>query len=220
MSFGTRRLSRGAPLSRLRLRCARSAVLRSDGGGPTDRGCSGASEPAPLSISERWSWMDARDIVGSLGVWKGRGLSGKLDVVSLIRTSQQQLLLSYQWLTGSRSHTALLYWPVLLRATRFSESSGGFRTGWQLTAEREPTCVTSEAGHYSRTLASKAGNHSRHLLLVRKTKSADVDSWSGGCQDQAVSGDGDKVVGRRGTDALAQWVAEGTRPRCRLAPTT
>ena len=40
---------------------------------------------------------------------------------------------------------------------------------WRHTADREPTCVTGEAGHYSRTLASKAGNHSRHLLLVRKT---------------------------------------------------
>ncbi len=99
---------------------------------------------------------------------------------------------------------------MLLRATRFSGSSGGLRIGWQRTAEREPTCVTGEAGHYSRTLASKAGNHSRHLLLVRKSRSADVDRWSGSCQDQAVSGDGDEVVGRRRTDSLALRVAVGS----------
>ena len=79
----------------------------------------------------------------------------------------------------NRSHTACL-----------KDSSGGFRKDQRCTADREPTCNTGEAGHYSRSLASKAGNHSRHLLLVRKTPTADQDADQGVAQkvDQETGG--------------------------------
>ena len=54
----------------------------------------------------------------------------------------------------------------------------------------------------------KQGGESLPSLAVSThTKTADVDRWSAGCQDQAVGGEGDEGVGRRGTDALALWVA-------------
>ena len=98
-----------------------------------------------------------------------------LDSNSSYRTSgRQQAFHTLAVLTG---------WPPF-------EGKHNVRTGrevsghcWRRTVDREPTCVTGEAGHYSRTLASKAGNHSRHLLLVRKTLetnpvvSADQESW-------------------------------------------
>ena len=56
---------------------------------------------------------------------------------------------------------------------------------WRHKADSGPTCVTGEAGHYSRSLASKAGNHSRHLLLVRKTTHQDADQDAD--QDQGVA---------------------------------
>ena len=49
-------------------------------------------------------------------------------------------------------------------------------------ADSEPTCVTGEAGHYSRSLASKAGSQSRHLLLVANKPTAGQEA------DQEVGG--------------------------------
>ena len=55
---------------------------------------------------------------------------------------------------------------------------------WRHKADSGPTCNTGEAGHYSRSLASKAGSQSRHLLLVRKTTHQDADQEAD--QDQEV----------------------------------
>ncbi len=58
---------------------------------------------------------------------------------------------------------------------------------WRRKADSGPTCNTGEAGHYSRSLASKAGSQSRHLLLVRKQNHQDADQEAD--QDQEVDQD-------------------------------
>ncbi len=78
----------------------------------------------------------------------------------------QQLLLSHQRATTGLPHSGCLYWLAAFEGKRNG------RTGREVsgrclrhTADREPTCVTGEAGHYSRTLANKAGHYSRTLVV-------------------------------------------------------
>ena len=86
---------------------------------------------------------------------------------------------------------------------------------WRHTADREPTCVTGEAGHYSRTLASKAGNHSRHLLLVRKTPLEDALMEIADQEKLAGDGEGVEVAEQRRSP---QRVSTGQRCSDVVAP--
>ena len=114
---------------------------------------------------EQWPWLVRSGVDGCV---RNQGLIRKLEADN--RTS----FYSNSSYRASGRQQAFHTLAVLTSWLPF-EGQHNVRTGlevsgryWRHTADREPTCVTGEAGHYSRTLASKAGNHSRHLLLVRK----------------------------------------------------
>ena len=86
---------------------------------------------------------------------------------------------------------------------------------WRHKADSGPTCDTGEAGHYSRSLASKAGSQSRHLLLVRKQNHQDADQEAD--QDQEVDqdeGDGECSGGREDAEVSTVSGCTGVLSAC------
>ena len=117
------------------------------------------------------SWFAHERLVRSEGEGCGRnlGLIRKLEADN--RTSFYS---NPSYRTNARQqavHTLVVLtgWPPFEGKRNGQTSREVSGHCWRRKADSGPTCNTGEAGHYSRSLASKAGNHSRHLLLVRKT---------------------------------------------------
>ena len=75
---------------------------------------------------------------------------------------------------------------------------------WMATHSRKGANLRHRRGGALLPNTREQGGESLPSLAVStQTQTADVARWTGCCQDQAVSVDGDEDAGRRGTDALA-----------------